>query len=121
MPDRSDPKSLDLLQGTLDVLILCTLAREPMHGYGISRSIRERTGGTLEVQDAALYQALRRMERKGWVEAEWGLSESRRRARFYQLTPAGRTRLEHDVAAWRRYAAAVFQVLEPPEPVAGEA
>ena len=108
--------SLDLLQGTLDVLILRTLAREPMHGYAVSRSIRERTGGTLEVQDAALYQALRRMERKGWVEAEWGLSESRRRARFYRLTPAGHARLEHDVAAWRRYVAAVFQVLEPLEP-----
>ncbi len=121
MSDRSPREPLDLLQGTLDVLVLRTLAREPMHGYAVSRLIRERTGGALEVQDAALYQALRRMERKGWVEAEWGLSETRRRARFYRLTATGRARLEHEVAAWRRYAAAVFQVLEPLEPAGGEA
>lgn len=120
MPDET----LGVLQGTLDVLILRTLAREPTHGYGISRSIRERTGGTLEVQDAALYQALRRIEGKGWVEAEWGTSENNRRARYYRLTPAGRAQLRDGVAAWRRYATAVRQVLEPLEAIgvaAGEA
>ncbi len=106
-------KSLELVKGTLDVLILRTLAWQSMHGYGISQWIRGRTGGTLAVQDAALYQALRRLERRGLVEAEWGVSENNRRARFYTLTPAGRERLLEETAAWRRYAKAVFQVLDP--------
>jgi PadR family transcriptional regulator PadR len=104
---------LDLLQGTLDLLILRTLAGEPMHGYAISQWIRRRTEGVLQVQDAALYQALRRLEKNGRVEAEWGLSENNRRARYYSLTVAGRQELGREVATWRRYAAAVFQVLEP--------
>ncbi|HEX7050477.1 MAG TPA: PadR family transcriptional regulator [Longimicrobiales bacterium] len=108
-----DDERMELIKGTLDVLILRTLAGEPMHGYGISQWIRNRTGDTLAVQDAALYQALRRLERKGWVEAEWGLSENNRRARYYTLTPAGRKRLGAEVRAWRRYAEAVSQVLEP--------
>ncbi len=104
---------LDLLQGTLDVLILRTLAWEPNHGYGISKWIRDRTGGVLAVQDAALYQALRRMEKKGWIEAEWGLSETNRRARYYSLTPVGRGQLQQEASVWRSYAEAVFKVLEP--------
>jgi PadR family transcriptional regulator, regulatory protein PadR len=104
---------MELIQGTLDVLILRTLAWGPTHGYGVSEWIRDRTGGTLAVQDAALYQALRRLERRGWVEAEWGLSENNRRARFYTLTAAGRAHLQEEAAAWRRYVDAVFQVLEP--------
>lgn len=104
---------LDLLRGTLDVLILRTLAWESMHGYGISQWIRGRTGGTLQVQDAALYQALRRLEGRGWVSAEWGMSENNRRARFYSLTEAGRRSLGAETDAWRRYAEAVFKVLEP--------
>jgi len=106
-------QTLDLLKGTLDVLILRTLAGDPMHGYGISQWIRDRTGGVLQVQDAALYQALRRLEAKGWLAAEWGLSENNRRARYYSLTAEGRARLRAEASAWRRYAAAVFQVLEP--------
>ena len=104
---------MDLLQGTLDVLILRALAWQPMHGYAVSRWIRARTDGVLEVQDAALYQALRRLEQKDWVEAEWGLSENNRRARFYRLTPAGRARLQSETAEWSRYVEAVFRVLEP--------
>jgi PadR family transcriptional regulator PadR len=104
---------LDLMQGTLDVLILRTLAWEPSHGYGISKWIRERTEGVLAVQDAALYQALRRMEKKEWIEAEWGLSETNRRARYYSLTPAGRAQLQSEASTWRRYAEAVFKVLDP--------
>lgn len=106
-------ETLDLIQGTLDVLILRTLAGDPMHGYGISRWIRQRTGGVLEVQDAALYQALRRLQAKGWVAAEWGVSENNRRARFYELTREGRAQLTHETSAWRRYAEAVFSVLDP--------
>ena len=104
---------LDLLQGTLDVLILKTLTWGPAHGYGVSRAIRERSEGTLAVEDAALYQALHRLERQRLVEAEWGLSENNRRAKFYQLTAAGRQRLREEAASWRRYATAVERILEP--------
>jgi len=103
---------MDLLQGTVAVLILKTLSWEPLHGYDISRSIRKRTDGELEIEDAALYQALHRLERKGWIEAEWGLSENHRRAKFYRLTEGGRRELAIEVTNWRRYAAAVFKVLE---------
>jgi PadR family transcriptional regulator, regulatory protein PadR len=106
-------KPLDLLQGTLDLLILRTLAGEPMHGYGISQWIRRRTEGTLSVQDAALYQALRRLENKGWVDAEWGVTENNRRARYYSLTAGGRAQLAAESSAWNRYVEAVFRVLEP--------
>lgn len=106
-------ESMELIKGTLDVLILRTLAGRPMHGYGVSEWIRDRTGGALMVQDAALYQALRRMEERGWVDAEWGVSENNRRARYYTLTEAGRRQLRLDAASWRRYVEAVFQVLEP--------
>lgn len=106
---------IDLMKGTLDVLILRTVAGEAMHGYGISQWIRGRTEGVLQVQDAALYQALRRLEAKGWLAAEWGVSENNRRARFYSLTDDGRAQLRAEASAWRRYAAAVFQVLDPAE------
>ncbi|HEX8696357.1 MAG TPA: PadR family transcriptional regulator [Longimicrobium sp.] len=95
------------------VLILRTLSWGPMHGYGISQWIRGRTQEVLDVQDAALYQALRRMERKGWIEAQWGVSENNRRARYYSLTPAGREQLRTQTSTWRRYAEAVFRVLDP--------
>ena len=104
---------LELVQGTLDVLILRTLQASPTHGYGISRWIRERTGGVLQVQDAALYKALRRLEERGWVDADWGVSENNRRARYYRLTRAGRRHLEREASVWRRYAQAVFTVLDP--------
>ena len=104
--------ALGLLQGTVDVLILKTLSWQPMHGYAVSRWIRDRTDGVLGVEDAALYQALHRLERHGWIESAWGLSENNRRARYYQLTPAGRRQLRAETATWREYAAAVFKVLE---------
>ncbi len=103
---------LGLIQGTLDLLVLKTLAGRPMHGYGIAVAIAERTGGELAVEDAALYQALHRLERRGHVAAEWDRSENNRRARFYTLTPEGRKRLRDDSADWRRYARAVFAVLD---------
>ena len=103
---------LDLLQGTLDVLILKTLSWGPMHGYGVSRFIRQRTDEVLSVEDAALYQALHRLERKGWIEAEWGISDTNRRAKFYRLTADGRRQLRAETSMWRDYATAVFKVLE---------
>ncbi len=104
---------LDLLQGTVDVLVLQTLAWGPMHGYAVASWIRQRTDGVLALEDAPLYKALHRLERQGHVRAEWGLSENNRRARYYQLTPAGQAQLRARATAWRRYARAVFQVLEP--------
>ena len=104
---------LELLQGTLDVLVLRTVAWQPMHGYAISRWIRERTRGVIEIEDAPLYKALHRLECDGYVAAEWGLSENNRRARYYRLTPAGKRRLRAQESAWRTYAEAMFRVLEP--------
>ncbi len=105
--------SLDLLQGTLDVLVLRTLIFGEMHGYAVSRWIRQRTDGVIEIEDAPLYKALHRLERAGCVEASWGVSENNRRARFYKLTPTGRRKLHEQESVWRRYAEAVFKVLEP--------
>jgi PadR family transcriptional regulator PadR len=110
---ESMPKtSLDLMQGTVAVLILKTLSWGAMHGYDISRSIRQRSDGALGLEDAALYQALHRLERKGWVTADWGISENNRRAKFYQLTPDGRSALQAEVSTWRNYVEAVSKVLE---------
>ncbi len=102
-----------LLPGTVDLVILKTLTEGPQHGFAVSRSIEARSDGVLELQDAALYQALHRMERAGWIEAEWGVSEKGRRAKFYRLTPSGEKQLEREDAFWRRYAAGVFKILEP--------
>jgi PadR family transcriptional regulator PadR len=106
-------EALGLLQGTVDVLILKTLSWKPLHGYGISEFIRHETNGDLAVEDAALYQALHRLERKGLVDSEWGISDSNRRARFYSITPDGRKQLRSEVVELRRYMAALFRVLEP--------
>jgi PadR family transcriptional regulator PadR len=106
-------EALGLLQGTVDVLILKTLSWKPLHGYGISEFIRAQTNGDLAVEDAALYQALHRLERKGLVESEWGVSDANRRARIYAITPDGRKQLRSEVVELRRYMAALFRVLEP--------
>jgi transcriptional regulator len=106
------PQSLDLLQGTVDVLILKTLSWEPLHGYAIAKWIEQRSGGELGVADAALYQALHRLERRGWIASEWGLSENNRRAKYYRLTSLGRQQLRPEVTHLRRYVAALFKVLE---------
>jgi transcriptional regulator len=106
---------MDLLQGTLDVLVLRTLRGGAMHGYAVSRAIRDRTRGELEIDYAPLYKALHRLARAGCVSAAWGISESGRRARYYSLTARGRERLRDEEKAWRRYASAVFRVLDPTE------
>jgi transcriptional regulator len=113
---RMGTEPLDLLQGTLDVLVLKTLSWQPMHGYAVSRWIRERTTAAILVEDAALYQALHRLERRGWVAGDWGLSENNRRAKFYRLTPQGRQQLRREVSTWHRYAAAVSAVLDAASP-----
>lgn len=104
--------SLDLMQGTVAVLILKALSWGPMHGYDVSRSIRQRSEGELGLEDAALYQALHRLEKREWIEAEWGLSENNRRAKFYRLTDEGRQALQAELSTWKRYVSAVSKVLE---------
>jgi len=103
---------LDLLQGTLDLLILKTLNWGPRHGYAVASWIRETTDQRLQIEEGALYTALHRMENRGWLESEWGLSENNRRAKYYQLTSAGRKQLRAKTAVWTDYAAAVFKVLQ---------
>jgi PadR family transcriptional regulator PadR len=103
----------EMLQGTVDILILRTLAWEPMHGYAISRWLDARSGGVLSVEGAALYQALHRLEGRKWVSASWGLSENNRKAKYYALTSEGRAQLRSESAVWKSYAEAVSKVLSP--------
>jgi PadR family transcriptional regulator, regulatory protein PadR len=99
-----------LLHGTLDALILKTLAGGPCHGYAIARFIEEATGEAVVIEEGSLYPALYRMERRGWIDAEWGTSELGRRAKLYRLTDAGRGQLAAEMATWRRFAAGVSKV-----------
>lgn len=101
-----------LLKGTVDLLILQALRQGPAHGYEVSRFVHERTDGVLTVEDAALYQALHRLEARKWIDAEWGLSDNNRRAKYYELTREGRNQLRSGTSVWRRYANAVLKVLE---------
>jgi PadR family transcriptional regulator, regulatory protein PadR len=103
---------LQLLQGTLDVLVLKTLCWGPRHGYEIARWIRDTTDDELQVEDRALYVSLHRMEERGWLECEWGMTENNRKAKYYRLTSDGRRQLAAQTATWSRYAAAVFKVLQ---------
>ena len=107
----NDANALPLLKGTLDLLILKTLSWGPMHGYGIATWLEDRSDGTLGVDDSALYQALQRMEGRGWLSAEWGTSENNRRARYYKLTAAGRQRLRTESDTWLRYTRSVTSIL----------
>ena len=100
------------MQGTLELLILKTLARESLHGYGIVQRIHETAEDLLKVEDGSLYPALYRMEERGWVTSEWGLSENNRRAKFYKLTRAGRKQLEAECANWERISLAVTKILQ---------
>ena len=103
--------SVDLIQGTLDVLVLKALSLGPRHGYAVARGIRAASGGTFVVEDRALYVALHRLEAQQWVTSEWGVSEHGRRAKYYAVTPLGKRMLKTKVDAWNRYAAAVGRVL----------
>lgn len=109
--------SLELLKGTLDVLVLKTLSWGPLHGYGVSRAIRAATDDLLNVEEGALYPALRRLEARGLVEASWGRTDTGREARFYTLTPAGTEALEAEMATWDRYVAAMARVLDADGPL----
>ena len=102
----------DLLQGTLDLLVLKTLALAPMHGYGIAKRIQQISEDVLQVNQGSLYPALLRLQQNGWISAEWGASEKNRRAKYYSLTPAGRKQLVAETENWERLAAAVFRLLQ---------
>ncbi|MFI5227964.1 MAG: PadR family transcriptional regulator [Gemmatimonadales bacterium] len=107
------PAPLELLQGTLDLLVLRTVASGPMHGYAVARLIKERSKAVFLIEEGALYPALHRLDRRGWIESDWGLSENNRKAKFYQLTPRGRAALRAEMAEWQRYTHAVAGVLQP--------
>ncbi|HUP20461.1 MAG TPA: PadR family transcriptional regulator [Gemmatimonadota bacterium] len=106
--------NVDILRGTLDLLILRALSWEPRHGYGVARWIEAATGDVLRVGEGSLYPALHRLEEREWIRSEWGTSENNRRAKYYELTGAGRGQLEAEARTWRRYAAAVFAALDAP-------
>lgn len=103
---------IDLPQGTLDLLILKTLALEPQHGWAVSERIRQISSAVLKIQQGSLYPALHRLERRGWIKARWAASENNRRAKYYELTKSGLKQLEAEENAWRKLTAAVGQVLE---------
>jgi transcriptional regulator len=105
-------RSIDLPQGTLDLLILRTLSLEPLHGWAVSERIQQISSDVLRVQQGSLYPALHRLERRGLIKARWGTSENNRRAKFYELTKAGRRELEIEQDAWQKLTAAVSQILE---------
>jgi len=105
-------RQADLLQGTLDLLILKTLALGPHHGWGVSQRIQQMSRDTLQVNQGSLYPALHRLEHKGWIAAEWGTSENNRRAKFYDLTRRGRKQLQAEEAQWRKFSEAVDWILE---------
>ena len=107
---------MNLLQGTLDLLVLKALAVEPRHGYAVAGWVREVTEGALEIEEGALYTSLHRMERRGWVRSEWGVSENNRRAKYYELTARGRRQAAAESETWARYAAAIGKVIRAAGP-----
>jgi PadR family transcriptional regulator PadR len=107
-----DAEPLDLPQGTLDLLILKTIALEPQHGWAISERLHQISSATLHIRQGSLYPALHRLERRGWIKARWGTSENNRRAKYYELTRKGHARLEAETSAWRKLASVIARVLE---------
>ena len=115
----SQPAELELVRGTLDLLVLKTLSWGPMHGLSVLRWIETVTGERLQIEEGALYPALHRMERKGWLDSEWGTTDRGRRARYYRLTAAGRRQLVAELSRWSRYTEAVGMVVAAASPAAG--
>src|SRR5918997_3167174 len=111
--DSGDQPQIDLLQGTLDLLILRTLLFGPTHGHSIAHLIQQSSGDVLRIDHGSLYPALQRLERRGWIAAKWGTSENNRRAKYYRLTAAGRKQLAAETTKWERLAAAIGRVLRP--------
>jgi PadR family transcriptional regulator PadR len=107
---------IDVLKGTLDLMILKALSWGPTHGYGVTKWIRHTTEGTLDIDDGALYPALHRLERRGWIDADWGVSENNRRARYYSLTPDGRRQLRRELSSWARFSEALSKIVAATQP-----
>ncbi|MGH7649700.1 MAG: PadR family transcriptional regulator [Gemmatimonadaceae bacterium] len=107
----TDPKTVELLQGTLDVLVLKALSWGPAHGYGVARWLQDVTDDALRVEEGSLYPALHRLEKRGFVEASWGVSENNRKAKYYRITMQGRQQLRHESTSWSAFAVAVGKVL----------
>ena len=116
MPRPQDDERLELLQGTLDMLILRTLQWGPEHGHGIGQAIRARSDDLLKVETGSLYPALHRLVKRGWLKAEWGISEANQRARFYRLTPAGKAQLTREQNRWSQIVDAIGRVMRPVPP-----
>ena len=114
MPDAN----VEVLRGTLDLLILKAVSWGPTHGYGVARWIEQATGDVLQIEEGSLYPALHRLQTRGWIDAEWGTSENNRRARFYTITTAGRKHLRSEASVWLRYSQAVTRVLRADPAVA---
>jgi transcriptional regulator len=112
---RKTPSRVDLLQGTLDLLLLRTLSAGPQHGHAIAQHIRRTSEDLLQVETGSLYPALHRLEAKGWIAAEWALSDKGKRARYYRLTPLGRKQLESEQSKWQTFARAMGLILNPAE------
>jgi PadR family transcriptional regulator PadR len=104
---------MDLIQGTLDMLVLRTLVLAPLHGYGISKAIRSNSNKALEIEFGSLYPSLKRLEAKGWISSQWEISEHNRRAKYYQLTPEGRKQLQREHSKWADFVSAVTQIMGP--------
>ncbi len=113
MTKSSDDRRLELLQGTLDMLILRTLQWGPQHGHGIGQAIRTQSDDLLKVETGSLYPALHRLEKRGWLEAEWGVSEANQRAKYYQLTPDGKTQLLRERDRWSQLVDAIGRIMNP--------
>jgi PadR family transcriptional regulator, regulatory protein PadR len=111
--ESSDQSQIELLQGTLDLLILRTLLFGPTHGHSIAHLIQQTSGDVLKVDHGSLYPALQRLERRGWITAKWGTSKNNRRAKYYRLTAAGRKQLVAETTKWERLAAAIGRILHP--------
>jgi len=111
MPDQNEKR--EFVQGTLDMLILKTLLVGPLHGYAVASRIQQASDDFLKVEEGSLYPALHRMERRGWIEAEWGLSEAKRKAKYYRLTAAGRAQLKVAAKTWNRVVEAIAAVMGP--------
>jgi transcriptional regulator len=108
-----DPNRIELLQGTLDMLILQTLRPGPRHGYGVSQAIRAGSDDLLQVETGSLYPALHRLEKRGWIKSEWGTSENKQRAKYYQLTAAGKKQLATEHSRWKQMSAAIAGLMNP--------
>jgi transcriptional regulator len=113
MPPHADDHRLELLQGTLDMLILRIVQKGPQHGHGIGQAIRARSADLLKVETGSLYPALHRLVKRGWLDAAWGVSEANQRARFYRLTPAGRAQLAREHDRWSQLVAAIGRIMNP--------